>query len=814
MHPSRLVALVVALLAVAALGLECPQPGPEDLVIEQPEEGKLFLAGDVKLLLTKPSDAVPGSLVVHLDGVDITDSLFESPLGVLENVAVPTSGLHELVATADLVGGGTAMDSVSFETVELESPEECEILNNVHCLYPYPSNRFLGINEAKKRYQLEFPDFALQFPGLVGPPPTADQYRELDGFSPTVAIQAHFPGGVDVIGSNAARLLPPTLGAPVPPPYVGIRMSDERSLDPDSPTVLIDADTGERVYHWVELDSRAAGNPARQALIMHPGASLVPGHRYVVGFRDLVHPGGAPVEAEAVFAAIRDGRDAEIPGYFEERQHLEKNVFPVLEASGIDRSELILAWDFTVQSEYGLTHHALEMRDMAFQWLDDHIAADVQTFTVDSVEEQAGACDDGEGTYRIVRGTFQVPLFLTEDPEADILSVGFLNVDADDHPVQNGVTNPPFTISIPCASLDPMAPVVHPVLLGHGLFGDGEGMVTGLVAGLGLDIDVLAGATNWRGLSGPDINFVITQVVGVPALGGNKANQFPAFPDRLKQGQINTLLLAHMMKYGVFNRDPAFQTPSNEGVFPGPDAEMFYFGVSLGGIMGTWFAAMTPDVERLNIDVPAMNFAMLLQRSTQFGAFELLLSGVGLTDPLHTLLTLSLNHEVWVRSEPAGYARHITSDPLPGSKPKKILLTAAWLDKQVSNQATEILARTLGIPNLDGSVQQGFPGIPDVSGPVDSAMVIYDQGSYDIFDVAYYAIQGSGPLIPPLANRIPSSKCDPHGAPRISIPASLDQLATFLQPGGQIVNFCDGVCDGTIPYERPGGAETSCDPLN
>ena len=78
----------------------------------------------------------------------------------------------------------------------------------------------------------------------------------------------------------------------------------------------------------------------------------------------------------------------------------------------------------------------------------------------------------------------------------------------------------------------------------------------------------------------------------------------------------------------------------------------------------------------------------------------------------------------------------------------------------------------------------------------------------------HYAPEGSGSLIPRLANLIPSGKCDPHGGARISIPASLDQLGAFLQPGGQVENFCDGLCDGTIPYERPGGAETSCDPLN
>ena len=303
-----------------------------------------------------------------------------------------------------------------------------------------------------------------------------------------------------------------------------------------------------------------------------------------------------------------------------------------------------------------------------------------------------------------------------------------------------------------------------------------------------------------------------TPVIGL-APTGNKLDQFPAFPDRLKQGQINTVLLARMLKQGVFNSDPAFQRPDGSGVFPGASAEMFYYGVSLGGIMGTWFAALTPDLKRLNVDVPAMNFAMLLQRSTQFIAFEQLLAGIGLTDPMRTLLTLSLNHEVWVRSEPAGYVRHVTNNPLPGTNKKHMLVTMAWLDKQVSNQATEILVRSLGVPNLTSSVQQGFAEIPDMVPPLDSALVVYDTGSYDIFNPLHYQVVGSGPLIPPLANRIPSGTCDPHAA-RLTIPASLDQLAAFLRPGGRVENFCDGLCDASIPYERPGGAATSCNPLN
>ena len=148
----------------------------------------------------------------------------------------------------------------------------------------------------------------------------------------------------------------------------------------------------------------------------------------------------------------------------------------------------------------------------------------------------------------------------------------------------------------------------------------------------------------------------------------------------------------------------------------------------------------------------------------------------------------------------------ITSDPLPGSGgPSRILMTPAWLDKQVSNQCSEVMARTLGIPNLsDGSLVSGLQQIPDAAGPQDSAMVMYDSGSFDLFDPAH------APFIPPLANLIPSSACDPHGA-RPRIPAGVEQLVTFLKPGGQVVNFCNGICDAGDPTETRDG-DPPCDP--
>jgi hypothetical protein len=452
----------------------------------------------------------------------------------------------------------------------------------------------------------------------------------------------------------------------------------------------------------------------------------------------------------------------------------------------------------------------LSMRDQAFAWLDT-LPADEIPFSVDTVE-LLDDCSAGPGYYARVEGTFKVPLFLTGDPITASNSLTVLKVDADQNPVWDGATftNPPFTVAIPCSAVaEEGATPARGLVLGHGLFGTGRDFVASLVdAGAFKDVSYVAGATDWRGLSSEDIDplgqsFVVNQVL-------LDFDRFGALPDRLRQGQLNTLVLAHMMRTGIFNRDAAFQTLDGEGVIA--DQSLNYFGASLGGIMGTMFAALSPDAENLNLDVPGINFSCLLQRATPFILFQDLLTLTGLDDPLTIALGLQITHELWVRGEPAGYATHITSNPLPGTNVKNVLLSQAYLDQQVSNQCTEIEARTLGVPMLLGSHRSGVPQIPDLAGPLASAYVEYDTGSFDLDNPEH------APFIPPLANlQAQPNRCDPHGRQGL-IPASLEQLKTFFADDG-VVNYCTGpgdLCDADAspgaPSELPFG-EPACDPL-
>lgn len=809
-HRRSLFALL-ALVSVPLLAVKC-----SNVVIQLPLEGQLSSTGSVTVQVKLPPTAVAGTAVIELDGADVTAQLTIVGRDVSGQIAVPTDGDHVLrvQATTNL---GIADNDRRFRTTTLVNASECEILNAAECLLPYPSTRFHEADATKPNgVRVSLP--AVGMPAVNGPPVDPSPSLLLDGSSPTTAILMHLPTplGVDLAASGADILIAPDPQNPQSKPYSGLRTQGGGSIQAGSPTLLIRASTGEPALHWVEMDSRSAGAPARQTLVLRPAQALEPGERYIVAIRNVVDTAGSTIPAESVFATLRDLLPTTIAELESRRQYFEDEIFTPLASATVPvtRSELQLAFDFRVQSDAGLTAQVISMRDQAFAWLANEVdLLGQQTFTVNPFAVDPNNPNPGESvewncavpatpTWRILRGTYEVPLYLTADiTPPNINSVGVLNVDVNGLPVQNGVTDANFTISIPCAAKLGGVPADHAMILGHGLFGNGDGMVNSFGDFFGGNY--AAAATDWRGLSSFDVAWVGVFVIGI---GNSMLNNFPSFVDRLKQGQINTLVLARMMKRGDFNVDPAFQVAAATDGLPGPSDEMFYLGVSLGGIMGTYFAALTPDVERFNIDVPAINFSTLLQRSTQFSSFESLLSGIGLTDPMQVLLGLAIQHDLWSRGEPAGYV-HLLADQVALNQ-KKMLMTVAWLDKQVSNQASEVLARTLGITNDEGSVLQGMVNIPDGAGPHDSALVIYDTGSFDIYNPAHE------PLFPSLANQIPSNVCDPH-ARRLLIPASQSQVLAFLQPGGQISNFCTGACDGDPldPNELPNGGP-ACDPLN
>lgn len=856
MHKRSLVSLLAGLCILGSMGAgPCVNKGPNFFGFLSPAANLLTTPGERRVRVMIPAFARKDTLQVLLNGAPVAGPFTWDGRVATAQIAVADGPQHlEATIQRDYDFLGAAHTESHFEAVTLNQPDICEVLNDAECVLPFPSSRYQVPDPTTDTgLRMAYPVGALPAISagslgnlLIGDPQplNPDTYNYYDGVSPTVQPIMHFPGGVDLVASDAPRLLEAT------------RNFDLRGLDADSPSVLIDAATGERIAHFIENDSHATGEWAeRQATILRPGKSLTPGHRYIVAMRNLVAPGGGAVAPEPAFRTLRDRAPTSIDAVEARRAHFDSQVFPVLAANGVPRSNLVLAFDFTVASTRDLTSEMLSMRDQTFEWLATQDPATLFTVTeVTPLSECASPSDFG---WREVRGTFRVPNFLTSDgvapadPVTDTNTLGFLYGDAEGNMVQFGFVDAPFGIAIPCTAKNGALPGL---VLGHGLFGSGPDFPRQLVEGLGdrlpeliaqgllpadATMDFVAAGTNWSGLSAlevpplPDnIPGDIGDIFSDPVLVAQifellesfigqifiDFDQFAALPDRLRQGQLHTLVLARLLHEGAFNQHPCFQRLVPEpadcmasatsdpslGVLASEE-ETYYFGASLGGIMGLMFGALSPDVERVVANVSAINFSFLLQRSFAFAPFGDFLSFVE-PDPLKQVVGLGVLHEIWVRGESAGYATHITSDPLPGTNAKRVLLTPGRWDSVVAPLGAQIAAATLGIVNLDGSVETNLPLVPDASGPVDSAHVLYDTGGFVLGE--------DDAFIPPLANDVPSGDgggCNPHGNVAF-IPAAINQLIAFLRPDGVIENFCNGLCDAEGPLELPDGRAQRCDP--
>ncbi len=611
----------------------------------------------------------------------------------------------------------------------------CDFLVPEHCLLPYPSSVFLSPDASTDTgFRVDYPRDAMPT-NVQGVHVDPSEWNTLDGFSPGPIIEALFPQGVDLDASGV-------------PPITNMA----RSLEADSPTVLIDAETGEHLPHFAELDARAT-SPETQMFLIRPGVRLHENRRYIVAIRGLVDPNGAPIPPERAFQILRDGVDTPVQTINQRRPAFE-DIFSRLAAAGVERSTLILAWDFVTASTRSLTSRALALRDKGLE----ANGPGAPPFVVDSVED-----DYSTDIYRRVRGHYQVPLFMSSaTPPATY------NLDPNGVPEQNGTAMAPFTVTIPRLAVDGgTAHPGRPVVYGHGLFGSGEGEVTaGNLQTLSNRFNFVLGATDWIGMSDEDLTPTLLLI--------SDLSNFRALPDRLQQAMLNFMLLGRLMTAADgFAANAAFQLNGTSLIDP---QELYFYGISQGGIEGGAYMALATETVRGVLGVGAANYSILLQRSADFPTFEDLLKQF-YPDPIEQQLLFPLIQELWDRADPQGYLSHLVDNPLPGTPAKTVLLQMGVNDSQVPNIGTEIQVRSLGIPNVAPTAYPVFE-VPEMEAPIDgSAFVPYDVNA----------------VPPPLTNNPPADDNGVHEAIR-RLDAAQRQIDAFLRPDGTVQNFCDGPC--------------------
>ena len=715
-------------------------------------------------------------------------------------------------------------------TIPTDNADRCDFLDPTVCMQPWPNDYFTvadGTTDTGRRLNFDA-DSMPKNKNSVPIDPT--EFNRADGFSPGNKILVK----VDAVDTPAAFNNSGFV------PITNIRRFD----DEGQPVVVIDAATGERHPVFSELDANAPSDEAN--LIIRPLRNFEEGHRYIVALRGLRDASNNTVDPPMAFRVYRD-RLITGQAAIENRRPKMEDLITTLQGAGFARSNLYIAWDFTVASRDSLTGRALDMRDDALLRLGDTTAGDAMitgdgdstpgdgvvdgdapqydiTGTIDFLPCSAGApaCEAGESDtlLRQVDGLLtNIPCYLTtqchtlseftfapgaDDPTLDPTTF------ADDDVAGTGVR---FRCIIP-RSVDAGSTVApaKPGTYGHGLLGlytQVNGQAT-----LANQNNSIWCATNWAGFSDDDINGgVISAMIDL--------SNFARLVDRMQQGFVNFHYLGRaLINPDGFSTDPAFQIDPDGGdpepLTPVIDTDELYFeGISQGAIMGGALTALSPDFTRSVLNVPGMNYSTLLRRSVDTGEY-VEMPGVGLYENYPSLrerpLILSIMQLLWDRGETNGYAHHATDDPLPNTPQHQILLQAAYGDHQVANITAEIEARTIGARLHAPALKAGrhwesnpffqIPAIDFGPGPAydpyeGSALVYYDGGPIGFDGDSDCNTQPPDPPMvqhgtatPPNENLAPVSRavygCDPHAYPRRAVDG-LQHVEDFLQPNGFIL---------------------------
>lgn len=644
--------------------------------------------------------------------------------------SVASLACHDSSGASDATGDETGAP-VTEPPAEQDWPTlECDPLVPSYCGFPFPSNVFTRADAASRTGRRLALSAALIPDGdrdASGPP---DIWNRADGFSPGLALMAHLPGAT-VTGLPDPRTI-------------------ARSLAEDSPTVVIEAETGERVPHFAELDVSLPDDD-RRAFMIRPVVRLKDRTRYIVAIRGVVDAGGRALAPSPAFAALRDLRSLEAEPSVAARRPLYADIFARLAAHGVERDDLQLAWDFTTASREHNTADLLKMRDEALALVGD----DGPAYVLDSV-----VLDPSPDVGMYIEGRMTVPLYLDKPGPGARLVRG-----ADGLPRRNGTAEYDFTVVVPVRAFTTPAP---PLQYGHGLLGSGREEVNyDYRVKFANTYNYVLFAVDWIGMAEDDYTYIGSLV------NDGRMNDFASVVERGQQGVLNALLAMRMVRGGLA-RDPMLQ--SKTGPLIKAD-ERYYHGNSQGGIFGGTYMALTTDVARGMLGVPGQPYSLLLNRSQDFTEFfDLLL--IAFPDPIDLQMVLALFQMLWDAAEPTGYTAYIRADPLPGTPSHEVLMPVAIGDHQVSTLGAHIMARTIGgVVNLAPTNREIW-GIDAASGPhVGSAMIEYDFG-----------------LAPePATNIPPTDGEDPHGKVR-KLPSAEKSLDQFLRTG-VIASFCDGPCD-------------------
>ena len=613
-----------------------------------------------------------------------------------------------------------------------------------HCAVPWPSSAF-EVDDATTATGRRLAIVSDTLPKNFDDKPIDPTLWNLaDGFSPAAPMLVAFPGGVSATGLPSVD-------------------NFDLSITADSPTVVLDLTTNERVPHFAELDTQGAATPDSQALLIRPALRLVGGHRYAVAITNRVKSAsGDDLPIPPGFAALRDGVTTD-NALLEAMRPRFSDVLDGLDAAGFSKADLVVAWDFTVASDDFLHREMIAARDRALAAIANHPLA--YTIATDQQPDPGNA-----NIARYITGTLDAPLFLTT---AAYGVDGTTTVrDAQGLPVVQGFYQIPFAAVVPACAYTSPTPVPM-IIYGHGLLGDSTEVDCCGVPPVATDLCMVIAGTDMRGMSEND--------TGAVAAALNDASAADQVFEVLEQGIANHVVLAQALRTTF--AQTLFVDPAQANKPLVDPTRLYYFGLSQGGIFGASVMAYEPTITRGVLGSGAANYSFLLDRSADWPKYRMVLNGA-YPDALDDELLLGLMQMRWDKTEPSGIANSVLSGTATGVPPKQLLMQIAFADEQVSDFAAYWEARTMNVPVLTPSVTSpwGLTAL-DPSQPVTGGLVVYDCGAAP----------------PPLTNTAPPKFACPmagteelHDLPA-HVAAGRRQMKDFYETG-TIVNECTGAC--------------------
>jgi hypothetical protein len=561
---------------------------------------------------------------------------------------------------------------------------QCNPLGGQGCMLPYPSAAYeVADSSTATGFRLNIPIEAMPKNLDDIPIDPTVHLNYWDGFSPTGPIFAEFPNGVSSQGLPSWK-------------------DPSQSLGPDSPIVLVDMDTGERAPFFAEVDQNiGATDPVHAALYIRPLARLHTGARYAVAIRKAVlDKDGAPLVSPPGFVAVRDGKSFSHPRFAALAKRYP-DIFAALATAGVDKSDIVLAWDFTTASDQFLTGDLTTMKAAALPAMGTNGAN--LTFT-------ATAQPAIPMIYKSYVGTYKSPGFLSDGNADDSIIVR-----GPDHlPAYQGLRDADFAALIPDCVTSGNFPLPRPtIIFGHGLFGSAkEYLNDSFTQSLAEQHCFIIIAGDFIGLTSKQL-----QLAGLSV---NDFNVAPEISEKLGQSVIDFMALETIAR-GPMATSPEFSYNSTPVIDP---ARTFYVGGSLGGIMGGVIMAYDNNLVRGVLAVPGGNWSMLVERSFAWAALKPAALGA-YTDPEIYPLLISGFGMGMEPYDPITTAAHELHDNLPGVPAKTILMWYSMGDCLVTNIATEMTAREMGIDLLAPAAKMPW-GMAPKSAPLQSAINVFN----------------------------------------------------------------------------------------